>query len=159
MCGLCDDQAIVVVLHSRARKHLQIMYMLRCLFCNQSNKCFQIVGVHTQPGQPPRWWPVTYLPSSLRYQPPRLSWSWSQQSRRSHQLVFLLEASVDWTLSWMHRFKAVFAMVLPHLCTGFCGQFNIIDPFLVNEKILCFFALKLVDDGLSPQTREPYCHL
>ena len=35
-------------------------------------------------------------------------------------------------------------------------EYRILDPFPVNEKLLCYFATKLANDGLAPQTIKVY---
>eukprot|EP00731_Ephydatia_muelleri_P011872 Em0006g766a len=39
---------------------------------------------------------------------------------------------------------------------SFCVEYSILDPFPVNEKLLCYFATKLANDGLAPQTIKVY---
>ena len=35
-------------------------------------------------------------------------------------------------------------------------EYNVFDPFPVNEKLLCYYATKLANDGLAPQTIKVY---
>ena len=38
----------------------------------------------------------------------------------------------------------------------FCALYNVYDPFPVTEKLLCYFATLLANDGLTPQTIKSY---
>lgn len=38
----------------------------------------------------------------------------------------------------------------------FCALYNVYDPFPVTEKLLCYFATLLGNDGLTPQTIKSY---
>ena len=39
---------------------------------------------------------------------------------------------------------------------SFYVEYSMFDPFPVNEKLLCYFATKLANDGLAPQTSKDY---
>ena len=39
---------------------------------------------------------------------------------------------------------------------NFCVKFNVLNPFPVNETLLCSFAAYLADEGLAPQTGKSY---
>ena len=39
---------------------------------------------------------------------------------------------------------------------NFCVKFNVLNPFPVNETLLCSFAAYLADKGLAPKTGKSY---
>ena len=39
---------------------------------------------------------------------------------------------------------------------SFCNHYNVMDPFLVTEQLLCSFVAYIANAGLSPQTVKSY---
>eukprot|EP00731_Ephydatia_muelleri_P029971 Em0021g494a len=86
----------------------------------------------------------------------------------SQLLEVLLDPAMDWTSpGWTRRFRATITTASPpsthrsYDCAlrrfnSFCVEYNVFDPFPVNEKLLCYFATKLANDGLAPQTIKVY---
>ena len=144
------------------------MLMFRCMFSIEASYGFNLLSWYILPEPIIIIWPTTSQ-VTINLLVKSSAVSKFPCSRIPAQLLdALLDPAMDWTsLSWTWHFRAIFTTVPPDRCidcttvheevfNSYCVKCSVLDPFPVKEKLVCYFATKLANDGLASQMIKVY---